>query len=143
MHIKDLLKFMFRAYFVITTGATLSMYICCLLFNPHGNFSPTDIGGILLVALISDLSFLIFYSNKDLSKKQMIIRFFIHIPILLVILLYFAQLFKWVNIKSFAQVIVFSILVLSVYISTILISFLQDKKTANKLNDSLKKRYHF
>lgn len=143
MHLKDLLKSMFHAYFVITTGATLSMYICCLLFNPNGNFSPTDIGGILLVAFISDLSFLIFYSKKDLNKKQMIIRFFIHIPILLITLLYFAHLFKWVNFKSLAQVIVFSILVLSVYIGTILISFLHDKKTADKISDSLKKRYHF
>lgn len=141
MRIKDLLKAMFYAYFVITTGAAVSMYISCLLFNPKGSFSPVDIGGILLVALVSDLTFFIFYSNKELSKKQMIFRFFIHIPTLLIILLYFAHLFKWVNIKSFIQVVVFILLVLGVYAGTLLISFYKDKKIADQLNDSLKKRY--
>lgn len=142
MPIKDLIKMMFHAYFIITTGVVISMYILCLLFNPNGNFSPVDIGGILLVAFISDLSFLVFCSSKELDKKQMLLRFFIHIPMLLVILLYFAHLFKWVNMKSLKQVVVFILLVLGVYIGTLMISFYRDKKTADKLNNSLKKRYH-
>lgn len=141
MPIKDLLKSMFHAYFVITTGAVLSMYISCLLFNPYGSFSTADIGGILLVALVSDLSFFIFYSNKDISKKEMVLRFSIHIPAIVGMLLYFAQLFKWVNLKSPQQVVVFILLVLGVYTCTLMISFYQDKKTADKLNDYLRKRY--
>lgn len=142
MPLKDLLKTMFHAYFIITTGIVISMYVLCLLFNPNGAFSPVDIGGILLTACISDLSFLVFCSEKELSKKQLLFRFFVHIPVLLAILLYFAQLFKWVNMKSPQQVAAFILSVLGVYAGTFVISFCRDKKTADKLNDSLKKRYH-
>lgn len=142
MSIKDLLKAMFQAYFVITTGVIISMYVLCLLFNPNGNFSPVDIGGILLVSLISDLSFFVFYSNKELGKRQMLFRFSIHIPTLLALLLFFAYLYKWVNIKSPVQVTVFILLVLGVYVGTLALTFYQDKRIADKLNSSLKERYH-
>lgn len=133
---------MFRAYFVITTGVTISMYLSCLLFNPNGNFSPADIGGILLTALISDLSFLIFCSKKELGKRQMVIRFSIHIPVLLIILLYLAFRFEWVNRGSAGQITVFILSVLGVYAGTLAVTLYGDKKTADKLNDRLKKRYH-
>ena len=142
MRIKDLVKSMFHAYFVIVTGVTVSMYICCLLFNPQGSFTPDDIGGILLMALISDVSFLIFCSKRELNKKQMLLRVAVHIPVLLAMLLYFAYLFQWVNMKSPAQIAVFILLVLGVYIGTLAGSFYRDRKTADKLNESLMKRYH-
>lgn len=142
MPLKDLLKMMFHAFFIITTGVVISMYVLCLLFNPNGAFSPVDIGGILLTACISDLSFLVFCSEKELSKKQLLLRFSIHILVLSAILLYLAYLFKWVNIKSPQQIAAFILLVLGVYAGTFVISFYQDKKTADKLNDSLKRRYH-
>lgn len=142
MPVRDLIKMMFHAYPVITTGAVISMYLLCLLFNPDGNFSPADIGGILLAAFISDLSFLVFSSKKELNKRQMLVRLFLQIPILLAVLLYFAYLFKWVNMESPQQIAAFVLLVLGVYAGTLVISFYQDKKTADKLNDSLKKRYH-
>ena len=142
MQVKDLLKVMFHAYFVIATGALISMYVCCLLFSPNANFSPVDIGGILLVALVSDLSFFMFYSKKELSKKQTLIRFSVHLPVTVIMLLFFADIFNWVNMKSLAQVAVFVLLVLGVYISVFAIAFYHDRKTADKLNDELKRRYH-
>lgn len=142
MHIKDLLRVMFHAYFVITTGATVSMYVCCLLFSPNAVFSPVDVGGILFISLVSDLSFFIFYSKKELNRKQMLLRLFIHILLIIMILLGFADIFNWVNLKSPSQIIVFILLVLGVYSSVVAITFYHDRKTADKLNDGLKKRYH-
>ena len=74
MPIKDLLKTMFHSFFVITTGVTMAMYISCRLLYPDTVLSVGDIGGILLLALFCDLSFLIFASGKELGKKQMAVR---------------------------------------------------------------------
>lgn len=142
MNIKDLLRAMFHAYFVITTGTTVSMYVCCLLFRPNARLSLVDIGGILLVALVSDLSFLIFYAKKELNKRQMLFRFSIHIPLTVLILLIFATIFHWIDLKSVPQVVVFILLVLGVYAGVTAITFYHDRKIAAKLNDGLKRRYH-
>ena len=63
MPVRDLLKVMFQSFFVIVTGVTLAMYLSCLIFYPEAVFSPVDIGGILLVGLLSDATFLVFCSR--------------------------------------------------------------------------------
>lgn len=142
MHIRDLFKVMFHAFFIITTGITASMYVLCLIFTPNASLSPVDIGRILLVAFTSDLTFFIFLSHKELNRKQMLLRFSIHIPVLVAMLLYFAYLFDWVNMRSPAQIAVFILLVSGVYASVLAITSYHDKKTAEKLNLILRERYH-
>ena len=119
MPIKDLLKTMFHSFFVITTGVTMAMYISCRLLYPDTVLSVGDIGGILLLALFCDLSFLIFASGKELGKKQMAVRF--DTP--------------W-------EVAVFVLLILGVYAAVPAVAYYQDMTTAEKLNDSLRKKYH-
>ena len=142
MPIKDLLKTMFHSFFVITTGVTMAMYISCRLLYPDTVLSVGDIGGILLLALFCDLSFLIFASGKELGKKQMAVRFCIHIPLEVAIVLFFASKWDWVNIDKPLEVAVFVLLILGVYAAVLAVAYYQDKKTADKLNDSLRKRDH-
>ena len=142
MHFADLMKTMFRNFFVITTGITASMYIFCLIFTPDVVFSLEDIGRILLMAVAGDLPFIIFYSRKEPDKKQMRIRFAIHIPVLLAILLYFAHLWDWVSITDPVEVTVLILLIMVVYATVLATGAYLDMKTAEKLNESLKKRYH-
>ena len=131
MPIKDLLKTMFHSFFVITTGVTMAMYISCRLLYPDTVLSVGDIG-----------SFLIFASGKELGKKQMAVRFCIHIPLEVAIVLFFASKWDWVNIDKPLEVAVFVLLILGVYAAVLAVAYYQDKKTADKLNDSLRKKYH-
>lgn len=142
MPVRDLLKVMFQSFFVIVTGVTLAMYLSCLIFYPEAAFSPADIGGILLVGLLSDATFLVFCSRKELSKKEMLLRFCIHIPLVVAVVLWFAWRWNWINIHRAAEVAVYILLILGVYAITLAVSFFQDKKTADRMNDSLKERYH-
>ena len=139
---EELFKKMFYSFFVITTGVTVSMYVFCLIFNPGVSFSLNDIGRILVMGLASDLPFLIYYSRRELGKKQMFIRAVIHVIVLLAILLYFAQRWDWVSINNPQEVLVFVLLVLGVYAVVSVVTAYRDKKLADKLNDSLKERYH-
>lgn len=142
MDIKELLNAMFHAYFVITTGITMSMYLCCQLFKPDARLSPVDIGEILLLAFLCDLSLLIFWSRKDLGKKQIALRFCIHVPVITIIVISFAYSWNWVDIKSPLEVFVFILLVLCVYAIAFLVTFYRDKKTANQITEGLKRRYN-
>ena len=142
MQIKDLLKAMFQSFFVITTGVTMAMYLTCLLLYPDTVLTPGDIGGIFLVALLCDVSFLVFASRKELGKKQMAVRFCIHIPLVHAIVLGLAWKWDWVNIDKPLEVAVFVLLILGVYAIVLAVGYRQDKKTADRLNDSLKKKYH-
>ena len=107
-----------------------------------GRLSGIEAVGILLLALFCDLSFLIFASGKELGKKQMAVRFCIHIPLEVAIVLFFASKWDWVNIDKPLEVAVFVLLILGVYAAVLAVAYYQDKKTADKLNDSLRKRYH-
>ena len=96
MPVRDLLKVMFQSFFVIVTGVTLAMYLSCLIFYPEAVFSTVDIGGILLVGLLSDATFLVFCSRKELGKKKMLLRFCIHIPLVVAVVLWFAWRWNWI-----------------------------------------------
>lgn len=142
MLVDEMLKLMLRSFFVITTGIVVSMYVFCLIFNPEAAFSLEDIGRILLMAIASDIPFIIFYSQKELNRKKMSIRFVIHFLVLLAILLYFAHLWDWVHLKSLKEIVVFILLIIGVYAIVLTATTYQDQKLADKLNESLKQRYH-
>ncbi len=142
MRIEELLKKILRSFFVITTGIIASMYIFCLIFNPAASFTLNDIGRILIMALASSLLFFIYYSHKELDKIQMLIRQAIHLPVLLGVLLFFAWRWDWVNVRNPKECAILILLIIVVYVAVLAANTYQDKKLADKLNDSLKKRYH-
>ncbi|RCX16371.1 DUF3021 family protein [Anaerobacterium chartisolvens] len=141
MNAEELLKTMFRSFFIITAGIVISMYVFCLIFYPDASFTLYDIGGILLLAVISDLPYLLFYSGKELSKKQMYLRKSVHLPVLLAVVLYFAHLWDWVNLNSTKEVLVLLLLILIVYAIVFAITIYYDKKLADKLTHRLRERY--
>jgi hypothetical protein len=142
MRIEELIKVMLRSFFVITTGIVVSIYVFCLIFTPEAVFTLGDIGRILLMALASDLAYVIYYSPRELGRKQMFLRMAVHFPVLLAILLYFAQLWAWISLKDPKEVAVFILLVIGVYAVVFTAAAHKDKMLADKLNESLKRRYH-
>ncbi|WP_304508075.1 DUF3021 domain-containing protein [Anaerotignum sp.] len=141
MRKEELLKKMIDSFFMITTGVVISMYVFCLIFNPDVKFTLVDIGRIIVMAVVSDLPFLIFLCRRELDKKQMLIRNIIHFIVLSAILLYFAFLWDWVNPRDGKEITVFLVSVLLVYAAVFLTNRYRDRKLSDKLNDRLKQRY--
>ena len=141
MPIGDLLRIIVRAFFIITTGIVASMYVFCLIFNRDAVFSLDDIGRIPLMALACLLPYFIFYSPRELGKKQMLVRQVIHIPVLMAVLFWFAWLWDWVSMDRPGEIVVFIVLILIVYVVVLAATTYQSKKLADKLNDRLKQRY--
>lgn len=141
MRKEELVKKMINSFFMITTGIVISMYVFCLIFNPDVKFTLVDIGRIIVMAVVSDLPFLIFLCRRELDKKQMLIRNIIHLTVLSAILLYFAFLWDWVNPRDGKEIAVFLVSVLLVYAAIFLTNRYRDGKLSDKLNDRLKQRY--
>ncbi|MGL5255372.1 MAG: DUF3021 family protein [Brevinema sp.] len=141
MRIEEVIKSIVRSFCVITTGVTASMYIFCLVFNPTVNFTLTDIGRVLFMAIVSDLTLFIFYAPKEISKIQMLIRQITHLITLLCVLLFLAVRWDWVDIKNPVQCLILLLLISIVYVAVLLVNTYNDKKVADKLNEIIKNRY--
>ena len=141
MRLKELLKYMFHSFFIITTGIVFSMYVFCLIFSPQATFSVAVFGVILLSAFVTNLPMLIYYSPKELPKEKMLIRIILHFFVLLAILLVLSQLWDWVDFSKPSEIVVYILLVLVVYTTVQLITAYREKKLATSLNKKLKQRY--
>lgn len=141
MRAEELLKRIIGSFFMITTGIVISMYVFCLIFNPDVRFTLTDIGRIILMAAVSDLALIIFFSRRELDKKQMFMRYIIHFIVLSSMLLYFMFLWDWLKPRDAKEITVFLITVLIVYVVIFMTNRYKDRKLSDKLNDKLKQRY--
>lgn len=141
MNAKELFKTMVRSFFIIATGIVCAIYLFCRMFYPDASLSLHDLGGTLLLAFFSDLPFLLFYSPRELSKREMNLRILLHLPILLAVVSYFSYLWGWIHMDRNGQVFVFLVLVLAIYLIVYAITSFYDKKLSDKLNSRLRERY--
>jgi len=142
MRIDELLKTMLNSFFIITTGITASIFVFCLIFSPEAVFSISIFGSIFMTALICELPLFIFYSPKELDKKQMLNRTIVHFFVVLVVLILLGQLWDWIDIDKPSEIIVYVLLVSAVYLVVQLITVFKEKRLADRLNKEINKRYH-
>jgi len=135
---KDFLKKMLRDFFTITAGCFLSTTVFCTIFYPGVSFNITAMWYLVSLGFVTTLPHFIFYSRKELGKKQMLTRQIIHACVLFGILLTFAYTLGWIEKGSVVQPIVFILLVGLVYFMVGFLSFHHDKKVARELNKQLK-----
>jgi len=141
LSVKEILHRMFNSFFVILSGSLIATFIFKLVFQTGVPLHIDDIGGLIALSIVVALSFFIFYSRNELSRNQMLIRYFIHMISVSLELFVFAKIMRWINFDSIVEILVFFALVMTVYITTIGISNYQAELTADKLNRKLKERY--
>lgn len=142
MDMKVLIKAMIYSFFVITTGIVASVATFCFVFTRNATFGVGIFWKILLLAVLTTLPHLIFYSPKELNKKDWLVREVIHITVLISILIYFGHTWEWIEIGNPKQIGFFIFLILAVYSVVKLHAFQSDRKIAHQLNIGLKKYNH-
>jgi len=140
MGIKEITREMVYSFFVIFSGSVLAMYVYLLIFGQN-TVDIHHITALLVMTVLADLASFVFYSRKDLSKKQMFVRYVIHLAVIIGIMLSAATYLEWVRWHEPVQIIVFVGLVVAVYTMVMIIDEYQNKKLADKLNQKLKERY--
>jgi len=140
MDIKDIKRMMIQSFFVIFSGSVLASHINRLIFNA-AEIGRHEVTALLILSILADLAYFIFYSKKDLSKKQMTIRYAFHFPAILGITLGTASFMEWISWNEPIEIIVFIGMVMLVYIMVIVVNLYQHKKLAIRMNQKLKERY--
>ena len=134
----SLIKKLASGFCAIASGSLFAAAIFCSIFSTGKRLPASLLWEILGVAALCTLTLLVFYSKKELSKRQMFIRQVIHLPLLLLILLVCAYGFKWIEEPGFLQPLVFIALVLVVYLGVRLMLFRIESQLANRLNERLR-----
>lgn len=136
MEVQQLLKKLIVSYPIIYGGTMMATLIYCLVFEPNTSFGLDYFCWMLLFALAGDLPSVLFYSRRELTRRQWNVRTLIHFIVLVLVLLFFAK--KLELYHTFQQGLFFAGLVLAVYLIVMFACFAGDRAQANKINERLK-----
>jgi len=140
LSIKEILTQMFFAFFIIFSAALLTVVITYSIFGEQ-SIRIVDIAKLLGIAAVTDLAHFILYSKKQLSKKQMLVRYILAGIYVLVVAMGGMTLIGWVHWTSPISVISIMTSVIIIYVLIVLIKFMHAKRAANKMNKKLRKLY--
>lgn len=133
MRMNNILANMIRNFFVIF-GVIV---IITAILNSAYELSSKIIMIMALFALLSDLTALVFWSKKELSDKSRITRRVLHFVLVEIIVLFFGNILGFAS--GVTQNTIFGIEILGIYAIVCWFDWLIDKKTADDINDKLKK----
>ncbi|TCL59047.1 DUF3021 family protein [Kineothrix alysoides] len=138
MDLGILMKKMISLYAVIYGGSMFGTLVFCTIFYPDETFGLGYFTWMLVYALLGDLTMLVFYSRKELTEKQLLVRQTVQILLLEIVLLtaaYQAGMFQGVMEGA-----VLLLVILGVYMMVRFIGFRKDLQLAKQLNARLQER---
>ncbi len=138
MNIRELIKNFIIQYFICYTGTMFATLLLCSVSHPSIAFSLSSLWQIAFFALCADLPFVVYCSKKELSRKSWWIRTAVHTVLLEFILLLVGAKFEMYS--GFWGGIIFFFIVLAVDLFVRMISYINDKGTADEINEHLKLR---
>ena len=122
---RDLLKTMAFEFVIIVAGITASVLIFCAILEPTARFGIEILLQILSLSFFVTLPHLVFYSPKELSKKQMRIRQAIHIALVTALMFFFGYEWNWINRGSVWHPILFFLLFISDFFLFLMFFFIK------------------
>lgn len=137
MEFRNLLKRLVNSYFVIYGCCFFGTWIYCAIFDSAAVFGLGYFKDMAVFALLGDLPGALFYSSKELSKKQWNVRLLLHFLVLEMVLLIMARHLSLYH--TALQGIVFAGIILLIYVLVRGICFAGDFEVARTINDRLQK----
>ncbi|MNW45644.1 hypothetical protein D3C74_229150 [compost metagenome] len=137
MKLAGFTKMFIRNYLIIFASIVICLTLLRQIFSSSSYFELTDIYIYMLCALVGNLPSLLFYSPKDISEKKMRFRFIIHFVVLEAVLLTFGNVLGLVN--GALNTIIFASQIAVIYMIVQFLTFMNDKKETQRINEKLKK----
>ena len=134
----SIIKSMLQVFIYVTAGNTIGASIFLAVFNRDYQFNYEFLWQLVGIAAVSALGDLIFYSRKELSKKQIKLRFLLHYIYINIIVVGGAFILKWIEPGETTDIIFLFGLVTVIHICITAVVIKKDKKTAEDLNKKLK-----
>ncbi len=136
MKLTDLIKKLVGDYFIIFTVIIVATTILRQIFLPDKYFALKDIFVCMVGALLGDLPTLIFYSQKELSEKEIRLRIVIHFLLLEAVLLTFGYIIGLV--VGLENTIFFACQIAVIYVLVRFFRWVADSRDANSINKKLR-----
>lgn len=130
-------KKIMMSFFVSTSYITLAMGILGLIFEPEVKFSYEAFFSPILFGILATLPTLVYYSNEELSIKQVIQRDIIHLLLLEIILLTVLSMVCLIKSIPMLVSLAFTIFIIDLVVHLVL--WINDKRVASDFNSALKK----
>lgn len=125
----------------VTTLIFLFSTILMKYTNPNVTYiTLNDILYIILIGIISGLSFIIYFIPKNPSKKMMLFLECCYFLIINITVMFFAIKLNWISIVSKTSVFSMELMIILIYMIVKVLFFFFDYREANKMNNLLQKR---
>lgn len=136
MKLSEFVKEIIRDFLIIFASVVIIITTLRQIFMPDLAFDLISIYTIMAFSFLSALMGIILYAPHGISEKRMRVRIAIHFFTLEILLISLGSLIGVVSSVSGALVFAFEIVV--VYAIVRLLSYENDKREANKINEKLK-----
>lgn len=136
MKLFEFLRDMVKDFLIIFASIIIIITILRQIYDPTMAFDLKSIYIIMAFSFLSVLMGFILYSPNDISEKNMRIRMVIHFFTLEILLITLGSILGFV--KNGLEVIIFALQIAVIYIIVRLLSWQNDKKEAEKINEKLK-----
>ncbi|MFC3748982.1 DUF3021 family protein [Paenibacillus sp. GCM10012306] len=136
MKLSEFAKNIIQSFLMIFALIILIITVLRTIFYPDLAFDLKSIYIIMAFSLLASLMNIILYSSHDLSEQQMRARIIVHFGALELILLSLAAVLGIVN--NVLQVFIMALEIAVIYVIIRLLSWQNDKKEAQKINEKLK-----
>ena len=137
MSFEEIKKGLIHDFFIIVTGTVFGTLFHCWLLAPDVTFSVDYFFWMILFSLAGDVPLLLFYSKKELSEKQWMIRKILHFLVLELLLLGIGNMLEMY--EDVLSGVMFALTVAAVYLLVCAIGHQSNRQLAVKLNRRLEK----
>lgn len=140
MTVKEKIQVMINIHTRVVTGVFL--FLCFYILWLPGDVSIIlqDIVGIQIIGLISAVAYLPLLSDKEVSKKRMIVYNFLYFAVINFSVMVMGYKLHWANFSQKGTVIAIEAMVIATYALVKFISYRVDYSEASKMNKKLKLR---
>lgn len=123
-------------FFISFTCISIAMLVVGLIYEPDATFGYDLFLSPLLFSLVAVIPSFIHYANHELSVKAIIIRKVLHLVLLEVLIL---GILAYANrLSSIQMTLSLGLSILIIDLTVNLIFYMNDKKTADDLNQAIK-----
>ncbi|MDQ0175657.1 DUF3021 family protein [Bacillus chungangensis] len=136
MKMSEFVQKIIKNFFIIFASIIMMITILRQIYYPNMAFDLKSIYIIMAFSFLSSLTGFILYSPNDISEKKMRIRIIIHFFTLEILLIAIGSVIDLVN--SALDGIILALQIAVIYTLVRLLSWRNDKKEAQKINEKLK-----
>ena len=140
MGINEIIQRMFSLFFVTLSGLLIASYLFLLLFG-HYALQVRDITALIVLSIGINLGAFVFYSKRELKKSEMLLRYAVHLILVVGITLSTAFYMSWISWQEPLRIFVFALLMIMVYVGSNAVEVFRSKRLVSDLNQKIEEHF--